>query len=487
MSISAIDQALALLPKATATLSLCGSVFILQDVLRDEKKLWGSVYHRIMLGLSIFDVMSCVVNILSTWPTPADQADTIFWAAGTTATCTAQGFFNELGNITTVTYIAALTLRYVLIICYNLSETQLQNYEPLFHGLPIGIGLVMAVVGLPLDLYNNSGWLCWYAPYPRNCDLDLDDDDNNNACQRGALAPIFQWIHYAIAWTAILFVTFGMIYIYLTVRRQESRALEIRGIREEGDEEEEEGYENDQAEASEQDGAVAMNTFSFIARLQRERWHSIGRFIVSQRNNNSENHGSRYNRQSSSLIATPIASSTITTSQQEQQQQQPKRELRRTNEVAAQAQLYIFALYLTWFFTTVTRCYQTFSTQKPYVLLLLMAIFFPLQGFWNCCIYVRPIWVQRRQERERNSSRRIKRKMRIQQQNQQQQPSTSMTSSQDNVSSSSTWDVGVPTTTNALAHAAAAAASDNDSRPVSTIPPTTAEASEERNADSIGT
>lgn len=91
-TIDPIDRALALLPKFTGTLSLCGSIFILQDVLRDEKKRKDSVYHRIMFGLSVFDGMSSIVSIASTWPTPSHQSDAIFWATGTTATCTAQGF-----------------------------------------------------------------------------------------------------------------------------------------------------------------------------------------------------------------------------------------------------------------------------------------------------------------------------------------------------------------------------------------------------------
>merc|ERR1719197_478155 len=97
-------KALALVPKCTGSLSLVGSLFIMQDVIRDKRKRSESVYHRIMLGLSLFDSFASVVNVLSTWPTPMDQADRIFLASGSTETCTAQGFFNELGNITTPLY-----------------------------------------------------------------------------------------------------------------------------------------------------------------------------------------------------------------------------------------------------------------------------------------------------------------------------------------------------------------------------------------------
>lgn len=318
-----------------------------------------------------------------------------------------------MGNLTAVTYTAALTLRYVLIVCHNLSEQQLQRYEPLFHGLPILLGMAMAVAGLPLDLYNNSGWFCWYAPYPRNCDL-------TNTCQRGALAPLFQWIHYSMVWIAILFVSFGMIYIYWTVRRQEARAMAIRGI---GDEQEGgvgEGTQDGTADAAAAAELQNTDKCSFIIRLTLEKWQSIGRSLLT----NSERRSSAgigHNNEKRKTSSTISGSTNFTFVPQ------PKRELKRSKEVAAQARLYIFALYLTWLFTTVTRFYQIYSSKKPYTALLLMAIFFPLRGFWNCIIYVRPTFVQRRQERERQSSRNAML--------QQQQSIIMSSQSQENISS----------------------------------------------------
>ncbi|KAG7337964.1 hypothetical protein IV203_032097 [Nitzschia inconspicua] len=417
-AILAIDKALALVPKVTGSLSLMGSIFVVQDVARDEKKRTESVYHRIMMGLSIFSGISSVTNFLSTWPIPAYQSDTVFLATGTTATCTAQGFFAELGNLTSVLYTAALTLRYVLFICYNISEIQLQRYEPLFHGFPILIGLAMAIVGLPFQLYNNSGWLCWYAVYPLNCDVD-------GTCERGVMAPLFKSIHYSIVWMSIIFVTFGMLFIYITVRKQETRALVIRGIQPEQQEPEEQDIDEptlsrEQRECDNSnniDNDTSSRGSSFLARLS-----FMGRSLWT---NSEKNSGS--GRRQSTLFMENSVTSSINPSPP-----QPKRELRRSNEVAAQARLYIYALYLTWLFTTITRVYQMRSTQKPYVFLMLMSIFFPLQGFWNCFIYVRPVWVQQRQEQERNADRIQKI----------QELSITDSSSQDinNLPSSSVWE-----------------------------------------------
>lgn len=223
-SISSYNKALAIVPKVTGSLSFFGSIYIFQDIVRDESKR-NSIFHRIMLGLSIFDTIASGVNFLSTWPSPSELSDTIFLASGTTATCTAQGFFNEFGNITTPLYSASLCVWYLLFLKYGWKEKDCRKYELLFHIIPIAVGLAMAVLGLPLTLYNNSGYLCWYAPFPKGC-----DKDDPHTCTRGEHAGLFRWVHYGIIWTSIVFVTYAMSSIYFAVRRQEGKAIRRMSI-----------------------------------------------------------------------------------------------------------------------------------------------------------------------------------------------------------------------------------------------------------------
>jgi len=301
-SISTFKKALALVPKGVGALSFFGSLFVAQDIIRNEKKR-QSIFHRIMLGLSIFDTITSFVNILSTWPTPEGTVG-IFLAVGTTATCTAQGFFNEFGNITTPLYSASLCVWYLLFLKYGRKEKDCRKYELAFHVVPISVGLAMAVIGVPLNLYNNSGFLCWYAPFPNGCDQSIP-----TTCTRGAHAGIFRWIHYGIIWTAITFITYAMLSIYVAVRCQEGQAI---------------------------------SRMSILSNTSRKK----------------------------------------------------------SKAVAGQALLYVCALYLTWFFTTCTRISQTAFKHHSDVLLMLMAIFFPLQGFWNAFIYIRPQWLHNRRAKK---------------------------------------------------------------------------------------
>lgn len=188
-----------------------GSTFIFQDVVFHKKPI-HRVYHRIVLGLSCSDMVASVVNILSTWPIPEGTTG-VYLASGTTQTCTAQGFFNELGNLATPLYNMSLCAYYVLVIRNGWGEDRIRSKaEPLMHLVPVTIASTIAILGLPFKLYNNSGWLCWIATY--NCDDD-------GTCERGQHADIFRWVHYAIIWSAILTVTVGMYSIYRKVKISE--------------------------------------------------------------------------------------------------------------------------------------------------------------------------------------------------------------------------------------------------------------------------
>ena len=213
-------QSLAIIPKCTGFLSLVGSIYILQDILGNKTKRSKSTYHRILLGLSTFDCISSIVNILSTWPSPS-SLDHVYLAFGTTATCTIQGFFNELSNVTTPLYTASLTLRVCLVILKDWKESQIQKYEYLFHIIPVSVGIIMSICGIIFKLYNNSGWLCWYATPSLPTDIDMEENEYNKIVR---LVGMFRWIHYGIVWSAILSVSVGFYLIYRKVKSIEAKS-----------------------------------------------------------------------------------------------------------------------------------------------------------------------------------------------------------------------------------------------------------------------
>lgn len=81
--------------------------------------------------------------------------------------------------------------------------------------------------------------------------------------------------------------------------------------------------------------------------------------------------------------------------------------MERSRKVAIQSALFVGALYLTWSFTTVTRIYQVTTGNNSTTLLVLMAIFFPLQGFFNFLVYCRPRYLRCKSRNPTFSTRKL--------------------------------------------------------------------------------
>eukprot|EP00816_Leptocylindrus_hargravesii_P003002 CAMPEP_0196820486 /NCGR_PEP_ID=MMETSP1362-20130617/75515_1 /TAXON_ID=163516 /ORGANISM="Leptocylindrus danicus, Strain CCMP1856" /LENGTH=115 /DNA_ID=CAMNT_0042199391 /DNA_START=39 /DNA_END=382 /DNA_ORIENTATION=- len=84
------------LQKLSAFLSLAGSLFIVWQVLFNDDNprnpKISNIYHRIMLVLSFFDILSSAGLFAGNWAIPEDTAyEYIQDNIGNTATCDAQG------------------------------------------------------------------------------------------------------------------------------------------------------------------------------------------------------------------------------------------------------------------------------------------------------------------------------------------------------------------------------------------------------------
>lgn len=132
---------------------MMGSASIICEVVRDKKKR-GKVYHRIMFAMSLMDLNTSFWYFLSTWPIPRGTED-VAYASGTTQSCTAQGFFLQLG-LATPLYNVVLSIYYCFVVRYQWKERQFNVAEKLFHALPFTFALATALTGIGLDLFNNA-------------------------------------------------------------------------------------------------------------------------------------------------------------------------------------------------------------------------------------------------------------------------------------------------------------------------------------------
>jgi len=72
---SSESKILAIIPKIPAVLSIAGSIYIVQNVLRHKDKR-KSIYNRLMLGISISDILASHAYFLGTWLIPRGSGKT---------------------------------------------------------------------------------------------------------------------------------------------------------------------------------------------------------------------------------------------------------------------------------------------------------------------------------------------------------------------------------------------------------------------------
>ena len=149
---------LAVLPKTTGFISVLSSSMIAISVLRDKQKITKS-YHRLLLGMSLVDVLVSFWESLSTWPMPQDSS--AMFASGNMATCSVQGFFVQVYIVSSF-YSVSLAIYYTLVLRYDWSEAQVRKLEPYLHSVPLLWGLGTAIIGIPLKVYNPAGFW-WYV------------------------------------------------------------------------------------------------------------------------------------------------------------------------------------------------------------------------------------------------------------------------------------------------------------------------------------
>merc|ERR1712232_460694 len=123
-----------IITKVTSSLSIMGSIYIIQDVLRDPKKWKESIYHHIMLGLSTCDIISSIAfHFLHTWPQPKGYAP---GAYGTMATCDAVGFIGNTALIGAALYNCSLGTYFLVKVKYSWTRSRAEARKKWFHIVP---------------------------------------------------------------------------------------------------------------------------------------------------------------------------------------------------------------------------------------------------------------------------------------------------------------------------------------------------------------
>jgi len=214
----------AIAPRVAGSLSVISSALIIYVILLSRTKL-SSIYHRIMFGMSVADIIGSFAMALTTLPMPKhlpreDEFEQYQFAGtrlGNTQTCTAQAFSVYLGFITMFGYNASLCVYYACAIALRMKEKVIRRYiEFMIHLAPITIASGIAISQLRSGGYNPSPWQAWCeaAPYPYNC----ADPNNDVDCIRGGLpkkASHVVWIILISLGASVITVSLVLVLLYV--------------------------------------------------------------------------------------------------------------------------------------------------------------------------------------------------------------------------------------------------------------------------------
>mmetsp|Transcript_17359 Transcript_17359/g.28079 ORF Transcript_17359/g.28079 Transcript_17359/m.28079 type:complete len:461 (+) Transcript_17359:435-1817(+) len=209
------------LPRASGFLSIVGSSLIIYDVSKNSQNR-HSLMHQLLVGISVGDIIGALCYCLSTLPITEYHPDYglylgIYGAKGNEKTCTAQGFFVQLGYMS-VFFNLALSTYYLVVVKYGMRESQIKRYRYRFLLPPVVIGLALAFAGIPF--YDNIMLMC-HVPPPY--ELGEGGFEGLQVAKTTTWWPVLLLSILPLGISIFVGCT-NMILIYHHVRKQEKRA-----------------------------------------------------------------------------------------------------------------------------------------------------------------------------------------------------------------------------------------------------------------------
>ena len=425
-------RALSIIPHATGPFSFVGSAWIITDILRDRTR-WAKPYHRLLFAMAFFDALSSIALGLSTLPIPSGSSG-VYAPMGTQQTCSAQGFFIQ-ANIASPLYNFCLSLYYLLLVRYSISETRIAHrFEPWMHGCTVTFGLGTSFVCLGLGVFNNSNLWCWISALPKGCEQSYNNG-GETTCTRGDNAEIFRWaFFFAPLWASIVGSMVAMFMLWKSVRTQEDKVAKWTEeyVRSSAKEELHgcagESMNADKDGAGKRENGSKMVSFStsviskFRASIAKSSaWSSRASSTRSSgvpisRNDEasrSRNCGASNTRNNEALTSRNDGKSSALHSPSNNslpeiklKRDQSKRIHRKSNMVMWQAFRYVSVFWLTWLFGSINRLLQL-AGRNVFWVMVLHALFVPLQGFLNFLVYKYPIYYRWKEKRRKNREAKI--------------------------------------------------------------------------------
>eukprot|EP00979_Chaetoceros_neogracilis_P014948 scaffold5132_cov215-Chaetoceros_neogracile.AAC.4 len=211
ISISSFSQTRAgwVIPTVTSIISFCASALIIYIIARSDRNSYTATYHRIMVFMSIADMLSSFAISLTTIPMPKDVNEVYSFdgnSYGTVVTCEIQAITYVLGIRLSAGASICLSVYYLLTIRYHVShEVITRCVEPTFLIVTLLVAIIRPIfLLLRRQLYNPTPLMSWctMGEFPLGC-----SEDDGEGCirgQEGATAKARTLIWFQLATLTIL-------------------------------------------------------------------------------------------------------------------------------------------------------------------------------------------------------------------------------------------------------------------------------------------
>ena len=193
---------------------MIGSITLIFMLFRSHKK-FSTTLHRLLLGLSISDIISSVAMSFASIPSPPSA---IHWhSIGNMSLCQVQGFVFFIGHVASPLYNCSICIYYLIEIKYTHLQRHLDRIEVFLHAVPVLTALTLSTTLLSIkafhpDVTNCFPFVCKYNPKVP-CNEGYNDAED-----------VFSYIYVSLLWGVVpLVIFFSMITIYREVATQETR------------------------------------------------------------------------------------------------------------------------------------------------------------------------------------------------------------------------------------------------------------------------
>lgn len=391
------SKVLAIAPKFTAFLSICGSLGIVLKVLSNASRRKKTM-HRIMASMSICDILASTWYFVGTWAIPKKttswfgdgDTEKIFWAAGDESgiSCSFAGFFNQFAVATPI-YNTTLATFFLLVIFYGWSDARIVRIEWLLHTIPIGYALISSIFAVAADLYGHVEWTCWILP-----EEFFDETQELTPIQNKF--RMIQWIFlFGVVWACIIFQTITFVILYRKMRSLEHvmrrysftatilSRFSIQHSQQSVVEEEQQKGSMPYAYSSKANKSNSKFPYTTNAGCAT----SIESSVTLPSNNDTLILSSPTN------MADQNSSNGDANNLRPHMPRQARREVAKSRKIAMQGLLYVGAFYITWLFPTISRITELAAGTNYFPIQFLDTFLLPLQGFLNFLIYIRPAFL----------------------------------------------------------------------------------------------